>query len=65
MVHQRIYTIEMDRPNRHWTYWLGLLLALVAAGITWEGTAFGDSTVPIAITVLIVGIALIATSRRR
>ncbi|HKL28325.1 MAG TPA: hypothetical protein VJ898_03555 [Natrialbaceae archaeon] len=55
----------MDRPNRHWTYWLGLLLALVAAGITWEGTAFGDSTVPIAITVLIVGIALIATSRRR
>ncbi|WP_435319282.1 hypothetical protein [Haloarchaeobius sp. TZWSO28] len=51
--------------GRHWTFWLGLFLALGAAAMTWDGSVFGDRTVPAATTLLIVGLILIATSNTR
>ncbi|MCT9097669.1 hypothetical protein [Haloarchaeobius sp. HME9146] len=51
--------------GQHWTFWLGLLLALGAAVMLWDGGVFGDRTAPAAVTLLIVGLALIATGNRR
>ncbi len=44
---------------------LGILAALTGAFLMWDGSIFGERTVPAAITLGIVGIGLIATSRYR
>ena len=41
---------------------LGLVLALIAAAIMFEGSIFGERTTGIATVIVIVGICLIATS---
>jgi len=41
---------------------VGILLALTAAFLMWNGNILGESTTGIAIIVLIVGLGLIATS---
>ena len=43
---------------------LGILLALIGAFFMIEGSIFGERTVPAAITLGIVGIVLIATSKK-
>jgi hypothetical protein len=44
---------------------LGIILALIAAAIMFEGSVFGERTTGIAMVMGIVGIALIATSNVR
>jgi hypothetical protein len=44
---------------------VGLLLALTGAFLMWEGSIFGERTIPAAITLGIVGLSLIATSKFR
>ena len=43
----------------------GLVLALTGAFLMWEGNILGERTIPAAITLGIVGISLIATSKFR
>jgi hypothetical protein len=43
----------------------GIILALIAAAIMFEGTILGENTTSIALVVAIVGIILIATSKIR
>ncbi|HUV02535.1 MAG TPA: hypothetical protein VMW67_03690 [Desulfobacteria bacterium] len=44
---------------------LGLVLALTGAFLMWNGSILGERTIPAAITLGIVGISLIATSKFR
>jgi hypothetical protein len=46
-------------------FWLGLVLALVGAALMFEGSVLGENTTGIATVVGIVGIVLIATSKKR
>lgn len=50
---------------KHWTFWLGLALALVGAGIMFQGSVFGERTSSVAIIIGIVGIGLIATGTKK
>ena len=43
----------------HWTFWLGLVIALFASFTMWHGSLFGENNSGIAIVILIVGIGLI------
>lgn len=43
----------------------GIILALIAAAIMFEGTVLGETTTSIALVMAIVGIILIATSKIR
>ncbi len=43
---------------------LGIILALIAAGLMFEGSILGESTTGVAIVIGIVGIGLIATSKK-
>jgi len=43
----------------------GIILALIGAAIMIHGSLFGERTIPAAVTIGIVGIGLIATSRFR
>lgn len=43
----------------------GIILALIGAALMMHGSLFGERTIPAAITIGIVGIGLIATSKFR
>ena len=43
---------------------LGILLALIGAFLMWDGSILGERTLPAAITLGIVGVVLIATSKK-
>lgn len=43
----------------------GIILALTGAALMIHGSLFGDRTIPVAITIGIVGIGLMATSKFR
>jgi hypothetical protein len=44
---------------------LGIIVALIAAVIMFNGSIFGENTTGIAIVILIIGLSLIATSSVR
>ena len=44
---------------------LGILLALIGAFLMWDGSILGERTLPAAITLGIVGVVLIATSKKK
>ncbi len=44
---------------------LGIVLALTGAAVMAHGSIFGDRTTPAAITIVIIGLSLIATSRKK
>ena len=46
----------------HWTFWLGLAIALFGAFVMWHGSIFGENNSGIATIIGIIGIGLIATS---
>jgi len=49
--------------NQKILFILGIILALIGAALMIHGSLFGDRTIPAAITIGIVGIVLIATSK--
>lgn len=46
-------------------WWLGIVLALVGAALMFHGSLLGERTTGIATVIGIVGLLLIATSRRK
>jgi len=51
--------------NQKAVFVLGLVLALTGAALMLHGSILGERTIPAAITIGIVGLGLIATSRYR
>jgi len=45
-------------------FWAGLVLALIGAALMFEGSVLGENTTSIATVIGIVGIVLIATSKK-
>ena len=57
--------LDVIPMNQKAVFALGLVLALAGAALMLHGSLLGERTVPAAITVGIVGLLLIATSRYR
>ena len=54
----------MKHMTKEKQFWLGLVLALVGAALMFEGSVLGENTTGIATVVGIIGILLIATSKK-
>ena len=59
----KLKILNLIRMNKV-LFFLGIILALIAAGLMFEGSILGESTTGVAIVIGIVGIGLIATSKK-
>lgn len=56
---------EVNYMTEKIQFWAGLVIALIGAALMFEGSVLGENTTGIAIVVGIVGIGLIATSKKQ